>query len=76
MTPPTGFSITLSPFRRPPAETMPTNAKAGCLYPNNARALIEARSRGFDNALVLDMLGNVAETRAPRTCSWSRTAWS
>ena len=25
-------------------------------------ALREARSRGFDNALVLDMLGNVAET--------------
>jgi branched-chain amino acid aminotransferase len=41
---------------------MPTNAKAGCLYPNNARAIVEARRRGFDNALVLDMLGNVAET--------------
>jgi branched-chain amino acid aminotransferase len=43
-------------------ETMPTNAKAGCLYPNNGRAILEAKSRGFDNALVLDMLGNVAET--------------
>lgn len=59
---PTGFSITVSPFRRPTAETMPTNSKAGCLYPNNARAILEARMRGFDNALVLDMLGNVAET--------------
>lgn len=56
-----GFSITLSPYRRPTLETMPTNAKAGCLYPNNARALADARRRGFDNALVLDMLGNVAE---------------
>ena len=59
---PTGFSLTVSPFRRPTIETMPTNAKSGCLYPNNARAIMEARSRGFDNALVLDMLGNVSET--------------
>jgi branched-chain amino acid aminotransferase len=57
-----GFSVTVSPFRRPTLETMPTNAKAGCLYPNNGRAILEAKSRGFDNALVLDMLGNVAET--------------
>ncbi len=62
MPPPTGFSVGLSPFRRPTVETMPTDAKAGCLYPNNGRAIMEARSRGFDNALVLDMLGNVAET--------------
>jgi branched-chain amino acid aminotransferase len=61
---PTGFSVTVSPFRRPTLETMPTNAKAGCLYPNNGRAILEAKKRGFDNALVLDMLGNVAETGA------------
>jgi branched-chain amino acid aminotransferase len=59
--PPTGFSITLSPYRRPTMDTMPVDAKAGCLYPNNARALFEAHSRGFDNAIVCDMLGNVAE---------------
>lgn len=59
---PSGFSVTVSPFRRPTIETMPTNAKAGCLYPNNGRAIMEAKMRGFDNALVLDMLGNVAET--------------
>lgn len=58
---PSGTSVTVSRFRRPSLETMPTNAKAGCLYPNNARALMEARRGGFDNALVLDMLGNVAE---------------
>ncbi|KGF70540.1 aminotransferase [Hoeflea sp. BAL378] len=57
-----GFSVSVSPFRRPTYETAPTNAKAGCLYPNNGRAIMEAKSRGFDNALVLDMLGNVAET--------------
>lgn len=59
---PTGLSVTLSRFRRPTIENAPTDSKAGCLYPNNARALAEARSRGFDNCLVLDMLGNVAET--------------
>jgi branched-chain amino acid aminotransferase len=61
MRPPKGFSVTLSPYRRPTIETMPVDAKAGCLYPNNARALVEAQSRGFDNAIVCDMLGNVAE---------------
>ena len=59
---PQGFSVTVSPFRRPTIETMPTDAKAGCLYPNNARAIMEAKRRGFDNALVRDMLGNVCET--------------
>ena len=58
---PKGFSVTLSPFRRPTLETMPVDAKAGCLYPNNARSLFEAHARGFDNAVVCDMLGNVAE---------------
>jgi branched-chain amino acid aminotransferase len=58
---PKGFSITLSPFRRPTAESAPVDAKAGCLYPNNARAIIEAQARGFDNCLMRDMLGNIAE---------------
>ncbi|MCC6778984.1 MAG: branched-chain amino acid aminotransferase [Hyphomicrobiales bacterium] len=58
---PTGGALTLSPFRRPTAESAPLDAKAGCLYPNNARALIEAHQRGFDNCLLRDMLGNIAE---------------
>lgn len=49
-------------FRRPVMEDAVVNAKAGCLYPNNARMLAEARSRGFANALVADAMGNVAET--------------
>jgi branched-chain amino acid aminotransferase len=61
MRPPEGFSITLSRFRRPSMETAPLDAKAGCLYPNNARALIDAHARGFGNCVVCDMLGNVAE---------------
>jgi branched-chain amino acid aminotransferase len=58
---PEGFAITLSPFRRPTLETAPVDAKSSCLYPNNARAMFEAKSRGFDNCIVCDMLGNVAE---------------
>ena len=58
---PVGNAITLSPFRRPTMECAPVDAKAACLYPNNSRALIEAASRGFNNCLMLDMLGNVAE---------------
>jgi branched-chain amino acid aminotransferase len=56
---PNGISITHSPFRRPTNDTIPVEAKAGCLYPNNARALIEARGRGFDDCLLGDMLGNI-----------------
>jgi branched-chain amino acid aminotransferase len=52
---PKGFSVTLPPFRRPSIETMPVDATAGCLYPNNSRALFEAHE------IVCDMLGNVAE---------------
>jgi branched-chain amino acid aminotransferase len=58
---PEGFSLTLSPYRKPSLECAPTDAKAGCLYPNNARALSEAHSRGFGNCVVLDLVGNVAE---------------
>ncbi len=61
MSPPKGFSVCVSPFRRPTQECMPLDAKAGCLYPNNARALTDANKRGYDNALLMDMLGNVAE---------------
>ena len=60
--PTASFSVTKGAFRRPSYETAPTDAKAGCLYPNNARVLKVAKAAGFDNALVLDMQGNVAET--------------
>lgn len=56
-----GFSACLSSFRRPARDMAPTDAKAGCLYPNGQRALREANDRGFDNAVILDPSGNVAE---------------
>jgi branched-chain amino acid aminotransferase len=54
-------TLTTTRFRRPTLDCAVVNAKAGCLYPNNARMLAEARVRGFGNALVADALGNVAE---------------
>nr|WP_306265699.1 branched-chain amino acid aminotransferase [Pararhizobium sp. IMCC3301] len=61
MPPPNGFTATVTEFQRPTLNSMPVNAKAGCLYPNNGRMLREAEARGFQNALCCDMLGNVAE---------------
>ena len=55
-------TLTTTSFRRPVLEDNVVNAKAGCLYPNNARMLAEARKKGFSNALVCDVMGNVAET--------------
>ena len=57
----TGFKVCLSKRRRPARDMAPTDAKAGCLYPNSARALREAVDLGFDNAVILDPNGNVAE---------------
>jgi len=55
-------TLTTTQFRRPVLESAVVNAKAGCLYPNNARMLREALSKGYNNALVADAMGNVAET--------------
>lgn len=60
--PAASITLTRTRFRRPVLEDSVCNAKAGCLYPNNARMLVEARSRGFGNALCADAMGNVAES--------------
>ncbi len=56
-----GFSACLSEYRRPDPRFAPTDAKASCLYPNTTRALRDAIARGFDNAVVCDGEGRVAE---------------
>jgi len=56
------ITLTRTRYRRPVLEDNVCNAKAGCLYPNNARMLVEAKAKGFSNALVADAMGNVAET--------------
>jgi branched-chain amino acid aminotransferase len=58
---PKGMSCCFSSYRRPARDAAPTDAKASCLYPNLQRALVEAASRGFDNAITLDASANVAE---------------
>ncbi len=55
-------TLTTTRFRRPTLDCAVVDAKAGCLYPNNARMLKEARAKGYGNALVADALGNVAES--------------
>ncbi|MBM3643611.1 MAG: branched-chain amino acid aminotransferase [Alphaproteobacteria bacterium] len=62
---PTGPGLALGlcrTIRRPTPESAPTDAKASCLYPNSSRGVAEMLARGFQNGVVLDALGNVAET--------------
>ncbi|MBB3118598.1 branched-chain amino acid aminotransferase [Pseudoduganella violacea] len=61
MPPFTGFSACLSELRRPDAAMAPTDAKASSLYANTTRALRAAKERGYDNAVVCDSEGHVAE---------------
>jgi branched-chain amino acid aminotransferase len=58
---PKGLGVCLSPYRRPTPETALTLAKASCLYPNSVRAIQDAQARGFDNALIRDSMGNIAD---------------
>lgn len=51
----------LSTTRRPLPEMAVTDAKCAASYTNIARALREARDRGYDTSVTLDPWGNVAE---------------
>lgn len=57
-----GVTLCTTQFCRPTLASATVNAKAACLYPNNARMLREAAQKGFQNVLACDQLGNVAET--------------
>jgi len=61
MPPFSGFSACLSTLRRPDASMAPTDAKASALYANSTRVMREAKERGFDNGVVQDSTGAVAE---------------
>ncbi|MES2299966.1 MAG: branched-chain amino acid aminotransferase [Pseudomonadota bacterium] len=61
MPPFSGFSACLSTLRRPDPDMAPTDAKASALYVNTAKAIGAAQARGYDNAVVTDSAGNVAE---------------
>ncbi|MEX0810267.1 MAG: branched-chain amino acid aminotransferase [Dongiaceae bacterium] len=61
LTKPGPMSVTLSKWRRPTPESAPTQAKAVAHYAQAGRATAEAKAKGFNDSVVLDMLGNVAE---------------
>jgi len=62
MPPFVGTTLTTTQFIRPTLASATVNAKAACLYPNNARMLKEAQEKGYANVICCDALGNVAET--------------
>lgn len=56
-----GARLMTSSWRRSAGDIMPTKAKAGGNYVNSVLANTEARDNGFDEALLLDKEGFVAE---------------
>lgn len=56
-----GAALITSSWRRSAPDIMPTKAKAGGNYVNSVLANAEARDGGFDEALLLDHQGFVAE---------------
>jgi len=57
-----GVRLELARWRRPAPDTAPTDAKASGLYMIATLAKNEAEANGFDDALMLDWRGQVAET--------------
>jgi branched-chain amino acid aminotransferase len=56
-----GIRATISPWRKIGTDMLPTTAKAAGQYLNSRLAVSEAASRGFDEAILLNPQGNVAE---------------
>ena len=55
------FRATLSPFTKTPSSALPSTVKAGGHYTNSIRALAEAQARGFDEAILRNDRGEIAE---------------
>lgn len=56
-----GIRVTVSPWRKFHSSMMPTTAKACGQYLNSILAVSDAFARGFDEALLLDVDGKLAE---------------
>jgi branched-chain amino acid aminotransferase len=56
-----GLRVTVSPWKKFHSSMMPTTAKSCGQYLNSILAVREAAARGFDEALMLDVNGNLAE---------------
>ncbi len=59
-----GMRIKISKYRRPSSEFMPVTAKVSGNYANSVMAKMDAINSGFDDAVMLDKFGNVAECSA------------
>lgn len=55
------MAVNISLYVRPSSKYAPTGAKASCLYPHGLLAVNEAKIAGFDDCVMLDVDGNVAE---------------
>jgi branched-chain amino acid aminotransferase len=59
--PPEGIRATIVSWRRVSNTMLPVMAKIGGIYVNSVLALVEARSKGFDEAILMDANGYIAE---------------
>ncbi|WP_214225850.1 branched-chain amino acid transaminase [Pedobacter sp. B4-66] len=55
------LKVSISSYERPNPKSTPIEAKVSGNYVNSILATTEAKSKGFDEALLLDMYGNIAE---------------
>jgi branched-chain amino acid aminotransferase len=55
------FRATVSPFMKTPSAALPSTVKAGGHYTNSIRALADAHARGFDEAILRNDRGEIAE---------------
>jgi branched-chain amino acid aminotransferase len=56
-----GVRLDIADWKRPPPDTAPTAAKASGVYMIGTLAKHKAEEKGFDDALLMDWKGNVAE---------------
>jgi branched-chain amino acid aminotransferase len=59
--PPEGIRAAIVSWRRVSNTMLPVMAKIGGIYVNSVLALVEARSKGFDEAILMDANGYIAE---------------
>ena len=56
-----GLRVTISPWKKFHSSMLPTTAKTTGQYINSTLAVRDATARGFDEAIMLDLNGNLAE---------------
>ena len=56
-----GVNITISPWKKISLDAFPPSAKASGQYMNSMLAVQDARDRGYDEALLLNQQGHIAE---------------